>query len=41
MFIQFNLRFHKKLLEALKMRASRENTPVNALAGLRCLYGDH
>lgn len=32
MLSQLNLRFHKKLSEALKMRAGRENTSVNALA---------
>jgi len=32
MLSQLNLRFHKKLIEALKMRAGRENTSVNALA---------
>lgn len=32
MLSQLNLRFHKKLIEALKMRAVRENTSVNALA---------
>ncbi|HAM2759728.1 TPA: transcriptional repressor PifC, partial [Escherichia coli] len=32
MLSQLNLRFHKKLIEALKTRASRENTSVNALA---------
>lgn len=31
MLSQLNLRFHKKLIEALKMRAGRENTSVNAL----------
>lgn len=32
MLSQLNLRFHKKLIEALKTRAGRENTSVNALA---------
>ncbi|MGX9867203.1 transcriptional repressor PifC [Enterobacter mori] len=32
MLSQLNLRFHKKLIEALKVRAGRENTSVNALA---------
>ncbi|MBW4217864.1 transcriptional regulator [Enterobacter cloacae subsp. cloacae] len=32
MLSQLNLRFHKKLIEALKARAGRENTSVNALA---------
>lgn len=32
MLSQLNLRFHKKLIEALKIRAGRENTSVNALA---------
>ena len=32
MLSQLNLRFHKKLIEALKVRAGRENTMVNALA---------
>lgn len=32
MLSQLNLRFHKKLTEALKTRAGRENTSVNALA---------
>ena len=32
MLSQLNLRFHKKLLEALKVRAGRENTSVNPLA---------
>lgn len=32
MLSQLNLRFHKKLIEALKMRAGREKTSVNALA---------
>ncbi len=30
MLSQLNLRFHKKLIEALKVRAGRENTSVNA-----------
>ena len=29
MLSQLNLRFHKKLIEALKVRAGRENTSVN------------
>jgi hypothetical protein len=32
MLSQLNLRFHKKLIDALKVRAGRENTSVNALA---------
>lgn len=32
MLSQLTLRFHKKLIEALKVRAGRENTSVNALA---------
>jgi len=32
MLNQLTLRFHKKLIEALKVRAGRENTSVNALA---------
>lgn len=32
MLSQLNLRFQKKLIEALKVRAGRENTSVNALA---------
>lgn len=32
MLSQLNLRFHKKLIEALKVRAGHENTSVNALA---------
>lgn len=32
MLSQLNLRFHKKLIEALKARAGHENTSVNALA---------
>ncbi|WP_369064353.1 transcriptional repressor PifC [Enterobacter sp. MALB-1] len=32
MLSQLNLRFHKKLIDALKTRAGRENTSVNALA---------
>lgn len=32
MISQLNLRFHKKLIDALKTRAGRENTSVNALA---------
>lgn len=32
MLSQLNLRFHKKLIEALKVRAGRENTSANALA---------
>ncbi|ATC10122.1 transcriptional regulator [Escherichia coli] len=32
MLSQLNLRFHKKLIEALKVRAGRENTSVNPLA---------
>ena len=32
MLSQLNLRFHKKLIEALKTRAGYENTSVNALA---------
>ena len=32
MLSQLNLRFHKKLIEAMKVRAGRENTSVNALA---------
>ena len=32
MLSQLNLRFHNKLIEALKVRAGRENTSVNALA---------
>jgi len=32
MLSQLNLRFHKKLIEALKTRAGSENTSVNALA---------
>lgn len=32
MLSQLNLRFHKKMIEALKTRAGRENTSVNALA---------
>lgn len=31
MLSQLNLRFHKKLIDALKVRAGRENTSVNAL----------
>lgn len=32
MLSQLNMRFHKKLIEALKVRAGHENTSVNALA---------
>ncbi|NYA15560.1 transcriptional regulator [Serratia fonticola] len=32
MLSQLNLRFHKKLIEALKVRASQEDTSVNSLA---------
>ncbi|MXV05448.1 hypothetical protein [Enterobacter sp. ABFQC] len=32
MLSQLTLRFHKKLIEALKFRAGRENTSVNALS---------
>ncbi|ELS2120961.1 hypothetical protein QPQ57_003912 [Salmonella enterica subsp. enterica serovar Infantis] len=32
MLSQLTLRFHKKLIEALKIRAGHENTSVNALA---------
>lgn len=32
MATQLTLRFHKKLIEALKVRAGRENTSVNVLA---------
>ena len=32
MLSQLTLRFHKKLIEALKVRAGRENTSVNSLA---------
>lgn len=32
MLSQLNLRFHKKLIEALKVRAGQENTSVNSLA---------
>jgi len=37
MLSQLTLRFHKKLSEALKVRADRENTSLNALAE-RFLY---
>lgn len=32
MLRQLNLHFHKKLIEALNVRAGRENTSVNAWA---------
>lgn len=34
---QLNLRFYKKLVDALKMQAGRENTSVNALANASSL----
>lgn len=37
MLSQLNLHFHKKLIEALKIRGG---TLAVALTGLCCLYGD-